>query len=100
MRRTVAAALVALALCGCTCTLAGCGVRDAEGAGWQVRFKVVQAMTDGLGTTRIYTDTKTGCQYLEVGGSGLTLLVDKYGYPLLADGYSRVEVGMSDDKGE
>lgn len=50
--------------------------------------------------TYTITDTETGCQYLVVRvyeGAGVTLLVDKYGYPLLADGYSRTEVSPSAD---
>ena len=86
-----------VATCGCSTTAVG----EPETRGMEGRFEVEQ-LYYGL---VVITDTKEGCQYLFCrGGSGhsggLVQLTDKYGNPLLADGYSRREVGMSDDDGE
>lgn len=89
-------ALVATLLMGCSTTEVAADEQVSD-----VRFRVVEANNDTFWTvTDIIVDTKTGCQYLWVKESekaGPVLLVDKYGYPLLASGYSRREVGMSDD---
>lgn len=96
----VAAAMVALAICGCT--LAGCEAAKAE-AGVE-RFVVTESVKLGAySLAHVMTDMETGCQYIiwsDYEKGGMELLVDKYGYPLLADGYSRVEVGISEDEGE
>lgn len=103
MRLKVAITIAAIAvmLCACTCTLAGCVSEnttyvtpDVENTG---RFECE------IGYVNIIVDTRTGVQYLvwhEGSQGGVCRLDDKYGYPLLADGYSRVDVGMSDDEGE
>lgn len=100
LRRVIAAAMVALAICGCT--LAGCEAAKAE-AGVE-RFVVTESVKLGAYSfAQVMTDTETGCQYIIWSGydkGGMELLVDKYGYPLLADGYSRLDVGMSEDEGE
>lgn len=44
--------------------------------------------TQGEGITKIYVDTKTGVQYIwhsEKGDSGITVMVDKDGKPLIAE---------------
>lgn len=99
MRRVIAAAMVALALCGCTCTLAGCGTIRTEGEA-DTTERLFDAIPTGYLGWYIYVHRQTGCQYFVAGSRTPVLLVDKYGYPLLADGYSRVEIGMSDDDGE
>ena len=84
-----------VATCGCSTTAVG----EPETRGMEGRFEVEQ-LYYGFA---VITDTKEGCQYLfyKRGHSGgLVQLTDKYGNPLLADGYSRREVGMSDDDGE
>ncbi len=89
-------ALLALPLMGCSTTEVAADEQVND-----VRFRVVEVDNDAFWiTTDIIVDTKTGCQYLWVKESekaGPVLLADKYGNPLLADGYSRREVGMSDD---
>ncbi len=95
VRWAVAVAIVAIT--GCSMT----EVAKAEET--TPRFDCEAVTDDTWMYTDVVTDTETGCQYLLVGdddGYGLTLLVDKYGNPLLAQGYSRSEVGMSDDDGE
>lgn len=94
----LASALVAT--CGCSTT----EVAEAQAQSDWLRFRITEVPNDGVWVnTTVIVDTETGCQYIfakqaELGG--LELLVDKYGNPLLADGYSRREVGMSDDDGE
>lgn len=44
--------------------------------------------TQGEGVTKIYVDTETGVQYMchsEKGNSGITVMVDKEGKPLIAE---------------
>lgn len=97
-RWVVAVAVAIVALTGCSTT----EVAEAE-EDMTPRFSYEVVTDDTWMYTDVVTDTETGCQYLLVGdddGYGLTLLVDKYGNPLLAQGYSRSEVGMSDDDGE
>lgn len=88
--------LVALAIA----LVCGCGRQEDVNA----RMRLEQVGDDSvLMDTYVLVDTETGCQYLIVDTSSsevVTLLVDKYGYPLLADGHSRTEVGMSRDEGE
>lgn len=55
--------------------------------------------------TYVIVDHEEGCQYLVAkdndGNMTMTLLVDKYGYPLLAAGYERgTRVEMSQDVGD
>lgn len=91
--------LFALLTSGCVST--GSERKDSSGP---FRLTVDAMDNDSSGIpTYVITDSETGCQYLVVRvyeGAGVTLLVDKYGNPLLADGYSRTEVDMSQDKGE
>ena len=91
----VALASALVATCGCSTTAVGePKIESMEG-----RFEVVHL----FGYMVVITDTEEGCQYLyyKYGyGGGFIQLTDKYGNPLLADGYSRREVGMSDDDGE
>ena len=88
-------ALLALLLMGCSTTAVGePKIESMEG-----RFEVERLYDD----MTVITDTEEGCQYLyyKYGyGGGFIQLTDKYGNPLLADGYSRREVGMSNDDGE
>lgn len=94
----VAVAVAIVALTGCSTTETAEAEEDMT-----PRF-VYESVTDNTWMyTDVIVDTETGCQYLLAGngdGYGLTLLVDKYGNPLLAQGYSRSEVGMSHDDGE
>lgn len=87
--------VLVLPLIGCSTTAVGePKIKSMEG-----RFEVERL----YGDMTVITDTEEGCQYLyyKFGyGGGLIQLTDKYGNPLLADGYSRCEVGMSDDDGE
>ena len=83
--------------CGCSTTAVG----EPEIESMEGRFEVERLN----GAMAVVTDTKEGCQYLFCRGSGghsggFVQLTDKYGNPLLADGYSRREVGMSDDDEE
>lgn len=81
---------------------------EAERDNLPERFQVTEYSNDSFWVhTVVITDTKEGCQYLltyrqtgEGGAGGLVQLTDKYGYPLLAQGYSRNDVGVSDDDGE
>lgn len=109
LRWRLAVALATFLVAVASLALAGCGsdlpedaeiAAEAELAG---RFE----LPDGLGVA-VVTDRQTGCQYLcyaQGWGSsrvgGITLLVDEYGYPLLAEGHERgPKVGMSQDWGE
>jgi hypothetical protein len=89
--------LLVLSLMGCSTT----EVAEAQAQSHWLRFRITDVPNDGVWVnTTVIVDTETGCQYIfakqaELGG--LELLVDKYGNPLLAEGYSRREVGMSDD---
>ena len=91
----VALASALVATCGCSTTAVGePKIESMEG-----RFEVERL----YGDMTVITDTEEGCQYLyyKYGyGGGFIQLTDKYGNPLLADGYSRREVGMSNDDGE
>ena len=96
MRKAILAALVAL------CVLTGCGTGDNT-ARTTINPENTNRFECEYGYVSLITDTRTGCQYLawwapEKGG--VTLLVDKYGYPMLAEGYTRLDVGMSEDDGE
>ncbi len=85
----------AIATCGCSTTAVG----EPEIESMEGRFEVEHLFGDMI----VITDTKEGCQYLfyRCGyGGGFIQLTDKYGNPLLAEGYSRREVGMSNDDGE
>ena len=93
----VALASALVTTCGCSTTAVG----EPEIESMEGRFEV-ERLYYGLA---VITDTKEGCQYLFCKGGGghsggLVQLTDKYGNPLLADGYSRREVGMSDDDEE
>lgn len=91
----VALASALVTTCGCSTTVVG----EPEIESMEGRFEVVHLSNDMI----VITDTEEGCQYLFYKrgyGGGFIQLTDKYGNPLLADGYSRREVGMSDDDGE
>lgn len=91
-------ALVATLLMGCSTMAVG----EPETRGMEDRFKA-EVVNSGFNySLTVVTDTEEGCQYLflKSGGAGFIQLTDKYGNPLLADGYSRREVGMSDDDEE
>lgn len=104
---------VAVSLCGCSTV----EVAEAESdvTPMSSRFTIQRVDVDDGSWDRLYiiTDTETGCQYLcwsspyslfdsdDGTCSGMELLVDKYGYPALAPGYTRngpIE-GPSDDEG-
>lgn len=91
--------LLVLYLMGCSTTAVG----EPETRGVKDRFKA-EVVNSGFNySLTVVTDTKEGCQYLFLKsgqGAGFIQLTDKYGNPLLADGYSRREVGMSDDDEE
>ena len=95
----VALALALIATCGCSTT----AIDEPETRGMEDRFKA-EVVNSGFNySLTVVTDTEEGCQYLFLktgNGAGFIQLTDKYGNPLLADGYSRREVGMSDDDGE
>lgn len=98
-RRNVVIAAIAVMIASCMFLLLGCSAAQTAEVGMGERFQR-EWVGDNL---LLITDTKEGCQYLFYDGykrGGLTQLTDKYGYPLLADGYSRREVGMSEDDGE
>lgn len=88
----VAFASALVTICGCSTTAVGePKIESMEG-----RFEVEHL----YGDMTVITDTEEGCQYLyyKFGyGGGFIQLTDKYGNPLLAEGYSRRVVGMSDD---
>ena len=95
MAIVVALVSALVATCGCSTTAVG----EPEARGMEGRFEV-EHLYYGLA---VITDTKEGCLYLfykDGHSAGMAQLTDKYGNPLLADGYSRREVGMSDDDGE
>lgn len=84
--------LLVLPLIGCSTTAVG----EPKIGSMEGRFEVERL----YGDMTVITDTEEGCQYLyyKYGyGGGFIQLTDKYGNPLLANGYSRREVGMSDD---
>lgn len=84
-----------LLLTGCSTTEVG----EPKIGSMEGRFEVERL----YGDMTVITDTEEGCQYLyyKYGyGGGFIQLTDKYGNPLLASGYSRREVGMSDDDEE
>lgn len=91
--------ILVLSLMGCSTMTVG----EPETRGVKDRFKA-EVVNSGFNySLTVLTDTKEGCQYLflKTGqGAGFIQLTDKYGNPLLADGYSRREVGMSDDDEE
>lgn len=77
MRKAIVAAMLALALCGCGNSTYK--LPDAENRG---RFKCE------MGSVYVITDTRTHVQYLgwKYGsGSGVCVLVDADGRPMLAD---------------
>lgn len=91
----VALASALVTTCGCSTTAVG----EPKIGSMEGRFEVERL----YGDMTVITDTEEGCQYLyyKYGyGGGFIQLTDKYGNPLLADGYSRREVGMSNDDGE
>ena len=82
--------------------LTGCGIGDNT-ARTTINPENTNRFECEYGYVSLITDTRTGCQYLTWRSSekgGVTLLVDKYGNPLLAEGYTRLDVGMSEDDGE
>lgn len=84
--------ILVLSLMGCSTTAVG----EPKIGSMEGRFEVERL----YGNMTVITDTKEGCQYLYYWygyGGGFIQLTDKYGNPLLAEGYSRREVGMSDD---
>ena len=95
----VALASALVATCGCSTMAVG----EPETRGVEDRFKA-EVVNSGFNySLTVVTDTEEGCQYLFLNsgnGAGFIQLTDKYGNPLLAEGYSRREVGMSDDDGE
>ena len=98
-KRTITIAAIVVALCGCTCGIAGCSERAAaqEERASRWRFLVSEQANDAIWTnTFLITDTETGCQYLWVlraidtgGAGGLTLLVDADGKPMLDSRYAK-----------
>ena len=95
-KRTITIAAIVVALCGCTCGIAGCSERAAaqdEENEEQYRLVVSDQSNNALFTSMsIITDTETGCQYLFVYRSeaaGLTLLVDADGKPMLDSRYAK-----------
>lgn len=98
-KRTITIAAIIVALCGCTCGVAGCSERAAaqEEQSSRGRFLVSEQTNDETWThTILITDTETGCQYLWVtravidgGAGGLTLLVDSDGKPMLDSRYAK-----------
>lgn len=98
----LASALVST--CGCSTTAVGEPEdRGMEDRGMEGRFEAETVSSGFNYSLTVVTDTEEGCQYLFLKsgyGAGFVQLTDKYGNPLLADGYSRREVGMSDDDGE
>ena len=95
-KRTITIAAIVVALCGCTCGIAGCSERAAaqdEENEEQYRLVVSDQSNNALFTSMsIITDTETGCQYLVVYRSeaaGLTLLVDADGKPMLDSRYAK-----------
>lgn len=93
--------MTAIATSGCSTT----EVAEAEAQSHEVRFHTINESDDDVWVnTTVIVDMETGCQYIfakqaELGG--LELLVDQYGYPLLADGYERGSVTvLSQDYGE
>jgi len=98
-KRTITIAAIVVALCGCTCGVAGCSERAAaqDGQASRERFLVSEQANDAKWThTVLITDTETGCQYLWVfravdtgGAGGLTLLVDSDGKPILDSRYTK-----------
>ena len=64
-RRAVFGVLVALALCGCTCGLAGCADAEAETAseGGRFAFKAVGHPSYSV-TVMVLVDTETGERWL------------------------------------
>lgn len=96
-KRTITIAAIVVALCGCTCGVAGCSERAAaqdEENEEQYRFVVAsdQLFNSLFSSASIFTDTETGCQYLFVyrsGSAGLTLLVDADGKPMLDGRYAK-----------
>lgn len=98
-KRTITIAAIVVALCGCTCGIAGCSERATaqEEQSSRGRFLVSEQANDAIWTyTLLITDTETGCQYLWVhraidtgGAGGLTLLVDSDGNPMLDSRYAR-----------
>lgn len=96
MRKAILAALVA------SCVLSGC-ISTSNTKHVESNLENDSRFACELGYVSLITDTRTGCQYLtwwNSSQSGVTLLVDRYGYPLLAEGYTRLDVGMSEDDGE
>ena len=106
----VAIAAIIVAIASAMIAVCGCSSVEIAEAAQQRRFTVSEADNDKVFLdTAVITDTETGCQYLyftrptgtDGGAGGVVLLVDKYGYPLLAGGYEReYEVSMSNDEGE
>lgn len=92
-KRTITIAAIVVALCGCTCGVAGCSERTAaqDEQASRGRFLVSEQANDAIGThTILITDTETGCQYLSIdtgGVGGLALLVDSDGKPMLDSRY-------------
>ena len=93
-KRTITIAAIVVALCGCTCGIAGCSERAAaqeEENEEQYRFVISDRSINSLFVSAsIVTDTETGCQYLFVyysGSAGLTPLVDADGKPMLDSRY-------------
>lgn len=97
LRGLVMGLLIVLALMMASCSTTAVGEPKIESM--EGRFNVEYL----YGDMTVITDTDEGCQYLfyKCGyGGGFIQLTDKYGNPLLAEGYSRREVGMSNDDGE
>lgn len=71
IKRAVFGVLIALALCGCTCSLAGCASQEAK-TGQESRFKVEFNAGHGSLSALDYmavdliTDTETGQQWVVV----------------------------------
>lgn len=95
-KRTITIAAIVVALCGCTCGVAGCSERAAaQEEENEEQYRIVMSVLSDNATfasASIFTDTETGCQYLFVyygESAGLTLLVDADGKPILDSRYAK-----------
>lgn len=102
-QRHVVVAAIAVMLVSTLLVLCGCSKTQVAEAKQDSRFKA-EVVNSGFDySLTVVTDTEEGCQYLFLktgSGAGFIQLTDKYGNPLLAEGYSRREIGMSDDDEE
>lgn len=94
-KRTITIAAIVVALCGCTCGIAGCSESASATEENVVSYRLVMSDVPENATfadATIITDTETGCQYLFVYRSkagGVTLLVDEDGNPIIDQRYAK-----------